>query len=160
MSLGTVALSFCTKRFSRSMRSTSNGRTSNCESSLENVESSVESVAKWYSSGKIWITISMRYCWAILSWHLTIWLKTRGITDVLYMLQSTPSSCDKRARFFPTSVRSSRRSASRFCFSCAGPCCNRTQSLFISVKLTKIKSMLSRTSPLILRHSEWKEWGK
>lgn len=66
----------------------------------------------------------------------------------LYVSTSTPSSWLKRTRFVPTKIRSSCRSRSRFSLNLEWPwCCIRTHNLFISAKLSKMKSIESLTVP-------------
>ena len=47
------------------------------------VSSNCSSVYKWYSSGKAWMTHSIKYCWASVSLHTTTMSRMRGSTICL-----------------------------------------------------------------------------
>lgn len=103
-------------------------------------------------SQKEFITLFLIFSWqwiyAILYDVFTCSLSVYTYLTFLYLSISIHSSWLSRTRLVPTKIRSSRLSCSRFVRSLVWPwCCMRTQSLFISEKFRRIKSMESSTVP-------------
>lgn len=76
------------------------------------VSRSCSRVYKWNSSGNAWITHSIKYCWAILSLHMTTISRILGNTTWLYISKVTPLRLLKRMMFSPTVTLSSFLSTS------------------------------------------------
>ena len=93
-----------------------------------------------------------------------VWLEAQMPSQwqtCLYLSTLTPSSWLRRTRFVPTRIRSSCLSFSLFSRSRLWPwCCIRTQSLFISAKLSRTKSMESLMSPVISSVPLWVDRGR
>lgn len=90
--------------------------------------------------------------YATLCAHGDFGLDVAKALTSLYISLVTPSSELMRTRLVPTRIRSSLRSFSRWALSRVWPwCCIRTQSLFISEKLSRMKSIESWIVPCLVK---------